>query len=254
MKTSASLGVVLAAALAGSASPSSASSIAPIHINGDTGFSACGCATQVDGVWVIGPWSISGAPGDGVLIENATAPFRLMNMTVTNSKGAGIHLKNAVGGRATVVSGTQTSLQNNNIGLVIENSQKPHRRRRRREPGGMGDRGERKRRDDQQELPRRRRRRIVLGRRHSRLGPQRQRAGRNARLGRLRPGDPTLERRRRPLRERHRFDDRPQFGEQRHQHQLFAVDLEPEQRDRQYRRLSLHRQSRARQRLQQQHG
>ena len=73
--------------------------------------------------WVIGPWSISGAPGDGVLIENATAPFRLVNMTVTNSKGAGIHLKNVDGGGATVVSGTQTSLQNNNIGLVIENSQ-----------------------------------------------------------------------------------------------------------------------------------
>ena len=59
-----------------------------------------------------------------MLIENVTAttPFRLVNMTVTNSKGAGIHLKNVDGGGATVVSGTRTSLQNNNIGVVIEGS------------------------------------------------------------------------------------------------------------------------------------
>ena len=122
MRTSFSLCVVLAALLAGSVLPSRASSIAPIHVGGNADFAACGCARQVDGVWVIGPWSISGAPGDGVLIENVTAPFRLVNMTVTNSKGAGVHLKNVDVGGATVISGTQTSLQNNLIGLVVEQS------------------------------------------------------------------------------------------------------------------------------------
>ena len=97
-------------------------SIGPIHISEDGGFAACGCASLVGGVWVIGPWSISGAPGDGVLIENVTVLFQLLNMTVNKSQGAGIHLKKVKLNGATVIAGTQTSLQNNNIGIVIENS------------------------------------------------------------------------------------------------------------------------------------
>ena len=97
-------------------------SIGPIHIDGDAGFAACGCAALVGGVWTIGPWSISGAAGDGVLIENVTAPFLLRNMTVIKSAGAGVHLNHVSGGGAVVIAGTQTSLQNNRIGIVIENS------------------------------------------------------------------------------------------------------------------------------------
>jgi hypothetical protein len=105
-----------------SSSAGNVKSIGPIHINGNDGFAACGCASQVGGVWVIGPWSISGAPGDGVSIENVTVPFQLLNMTVNKSQGAGIRLNGVNGGGATVIAGTQTSLQNNNIGIVIEKS------------------------------------------------------------------------------------------------------------------------------------
>jgi hypothetical protein len=97
-------------------------SIGPIHIAGNADFATCGCAKLVSGVWVIGPWSISGAPADGVLIENVTAPFQLLNMTVNKSRRAAIHLNHVNGNGATVIAGKQTSLQNNNIGVVIENS------------------------------------------------------------------------------------------------------------------------------------
>src|SRR5260370_7066910 len=107
---------------AGIAFAGNVNSIGPIHITGNAGFATCGCARLAGGVWVIGPWSISGAPGDGVLIENVTVPFQLLNMTVNKSSGAGIHLNNVNGGGATVIAGIQTSLQNNNIGIVIENS------------------------------------------------------------------------------------------------------------------------------------
>jgi len=63
---------------AGIAFAGNVNSIGPIHITGNAGFATCGCARLVGGVWVIGPWSISGAPGDGVLIENVTVPFQLL--------------------------------------------------------------------------------------------------------------------------------------------------------------------------------
>jgi hypothetical protein len=106
----------------GTALAGNVKSIGPIHISGDTDFATCGCASNVGGVWVIGPWSIAGAPSDGVLIENVTAPFQLVNMTVNKSSEARIHLKNVNGHGATLITGTQTSLQNNNIGIVIEDS------------------------------------------------------------------------------------------------------------------------------------
>ena len=43
-------------------------------------------------------------------------------MTVNKSFGAGIHLNNVNASGATVIAGIQTSLQNNSIGIVIENS------------------------------------------------------------------------------------------------------------------------------------
>ena len=213
MKTSIPLCVVVMAALAGSRRRRARVRSRPFRSTATRAFAACRCATQVNGVCFIGPWSISGAPGDGVLIENVTAPFRLVNMTVTNSKGAGVRLKNVDGGGATVVSGTQTSLQFDNIG-PSSSTRKTSPQTAVARTGLDGGSSRAEKRDDQQELPRRHRRDMVLGHRHSRLGPQRQRAGRSARLGRLRPRDPALERRRRPLRERHRLEDRPQFGEQ----------------------------------------
>ena len=117
MKALAMLLVFTGTALAGNVN-----SIGPIHISEDADFATCGCASNVGGVWVIGPWSIAGAPSDGVLIENVTVPFQLVNMTVNKSSEAGIHLKNVNGHGASVIAGTQTSLQNNNIGIVIEDS------------------------------------------------------------------------------------------------------------------------------------
>ncbi|HEY3291753.1 MAG TPA: hypothetical protein VGK87_16590 [Anaerolineae bacterium] len=93
-----------------------------IYISGNAGFAACGCASLVGNVWVIGPRLISGATGDGVYIENVTAPFQLVNLTVNSSSGAGIHLKNVNGNGGLVIAGAQTSIQNNNIGIIIENS------------------------------------------------------------------------------------------------------------------------------------
>jgi hypothetical protein len=107
---------------AGLAAAGNVNSIGPIHIASDGDFATCGCAKSVGGVWVIGPWQISGAPGDGVLIENVSAAFQLLNMTVNKSAGAGIHLRNVNGGGRTVIAGTQTSLQNNNVGVFVESS------------------------------------------------------------------------------------------------------------------------------------
>jgi hypothetical protein len=51
------------------ASAANVNSIPPIHIDGNAQLAACGCATLQNGTWVIGPWSISSSPGDGVLIS-----------------------------------------------------------------------------------------------------------------------------------------------------------------------------------------
>lgn len=104
-------------------------SIAPISIHGNSDLtppgsaSGCRCATLASGVWVIGPWQISGAPGDGVYIENVTVPFLLKDMAVIKSGSAGIHLRNVTfGAPTTVVSGVNTSLQNNDVGILVEGS------------------------------------------------------------------------------------------------------------------------------------
>ena len=98
-------------------------SIAPIHISGDSGFPGCGCATLVGGTWVIVPRSITSSSGDGVFIENVTVPFVLQNMTVNKSAGAGIHFRNVnLTTPTTVVMGVQSSIQSNQIGILVETS------------------------------------------------------------------------------------------------------------------------------------
>jgi len=104
-------------------------SIAPISIHGNSDLtppgssSGCKCANLVGGVWVIGPWQISGAAADGVYIENVTAAFLLKDIIVVKSAGAGIHLRNINFAEATVVvSGVNTSLQNNYVGMMVEAS------------------------------------------------------------------------------------------------------------------------------------
>ena len=75
-------------------------SIAPISIHGNGDLTppgsanGCKCANLASGVFVIGPWQISGAPSDGVRIENVTAAFMLKDMTVLKSVGASIRLHN----------------------------------------------------------------------------------------------------------------------------------------------------------------
>src|SRR6185295_17038850 len=108
---------------------SSVPTILPIRILGNEDLTApgstsgCKCATLENGTWVIGPWSISKAPWDGVYIDGVTAPFELRNMKITNSGGAGIHLKNIHPiNKTIVVSGTQTSIENNLVGILVEGS------------------------------------------------------------------------------------------------------------------------------------
>jgi len=103
--------------------------IPPIRISGNADLtppgsaSGCKCAMLVNGTWVIGPWSINAAPWDGVVIDGVTVPFVLRNMTITNSGGAGIHLKNIHPFyKSIAMSGGQTSIQNNLVGILVESS------------------------------------------------------------------------------------------------------------------------------------
>ncbi len=113
----------------GAVTAGNVSSIAPIQIYGNADLTApgsasgCKCAKYVNGTWVIGPWSISSSAGDGVYVYGVSVPFVLQNLTVTKSAGAGIHLENIhLATMATVVSGVQTSLQNNLVGVLVEQS------------------------------------------------------------------------------------------------------------------------------------
>src|SRR5262249_13590455 len=123
------LALILSLILIGVVSAGNVNSIPPITIHGNADLTApgsasgCKCATLVNGTWVIGPWSISASTGDGVYVDSVTVPFLLQNLTITNSVGAGIHLKNIhLATMTKVASGVQTSIQNNLVGILVESS------------------------------------------------------------------------------------------------------------------------------------
>ncbi len=108
---------------------------APIVIRSDADFTTCACVTSGSGTaaspFVIGPWSINNATGDGVLIDGTslTKSFVLENLTVSGNGGStdqGIVLQhiNPSGTRSIVaaVEGAQTSIQTANIGIVVQSS------------------------------------------------------------------------------------------------------------------------------------
>lgn len=113
------------------------SSHAPIVIASDSDFQACNCVLSGSGTttdpYIIGPWTInSTGPGqtavsiDGTLL---TSSFTLFNLTIAgngSSTGTGIVLNHInPSGQKTIsatVTGIQTSIQSNGVGIVVENS------------------------------------------------------------------------------------------------------------------------------------
>jgi hypothetical protein len=108
---------------------------APISIKSDADFTSCGCVVSGDGStgspYIIGPWTINNVNKVAVFIDGTslTKSFELLNLTIagnSTSTDTGIVLNhiNPGGTQAIValVSGVQTSIQTNNVGVLVENS------------------------------------------------------------------------------------------------------------------------------------
>lgn len=107
---------------------------APIVIASDSDFSSCRCVVSGSGTtadpYVIGPWSINNVNGVAVSIDgtNLTKSFRLSNLTIAGNatpSDTGIVLNHINTGGTQIgaqVTGTQTSIQTNNVGMLVENS------------------------------------------------------------------------------------------------------------------------------------
>jgi hypothetical protein len=107
------------------ASPSYAAG--PITINGDAGFTACGCATgagTASNPYVIGPLAISSTNSEGsaITVENTTADFTITgisaNYTNVNPSQSVIHLSNVTG--PAIV--TNVSANNDGVGIEVDSS------------------------------------------------------------------------------------------------------------------------------------
>jgi hypothetical protein len=107
----------------------------PISIQSNSDFNNCSCVSSGMGTqanpYVIGPWSINTNGGVAVSIDGSklTASFVLFNLKIAgNSSGSdtGIVLNhiNAGGSQVIVanVVGVQSSIQNTNVGILVENS------------------------------------------------------------------------------------------------------------------------------------
>ncbi len=128
--------VVLAAMLSLSVGVTHASGgHAPIVIQSDSDFASCACVASGTGTtsnpYVIGPLTINNVNGDAVSIDgtNLTKSFELLNLTIagnSTSTDTGIVLNhiNPSGSQSIVakVYGVQTSIQTNNVGILVENS------------------------------------------------------------------------------------------------------------------------------------
>lgn len=141
MKRLAPVGILaLVAVLASGAlfwhvSVSHASGQSPISIMSDSDFTNCGCVASGSGTtsnpYIIGPLSINNANGTAVYIDgtNLTKSFELYNLTIAGNSAStdtGIVLNHInPSGSATIsasVYGVQTSIQTNNVGILVENS------------------------------------------------------------------------------------------------------------------------------------
>jgi parallel beta-helix repeat protein len=107
----------------------------PIVIQSDNDFTTCGCVSSGSGSpsnpYVIGPLTINNANGVAVSIDgtNLTKSFELLNLSIAGNSVAtdtGIVLNhiNASGSQtiSATVYGVQTSIQTNNVGILVENS------------------------------------------------------------------------------------------------------------------------------------
>jgi parallel beta-helix repeat protein len=108
---------------------------APIVIQSNADFTNCACVTGGKGTtsspWIIGPWTINNVNDVAVSIDgtNVTQSFELLNLTIagnSTSTDTGIVLNHInPGGSQSIVAkvyGVQTSIQTNNVGILVENS------------------------------------------------------------------------------------------------------------------------------------
>ena len=107
----------------------------PITIQSNADFSNCSCVmsgmgTQVN-PYIIGPWAINTGGGVAVSVDgtNVTASFELYNLKISGTStgtDTGIVLNHInPSGTQTIVAkvyGTQSSVQNANVGILVENS------------------------------------------------------------------------------------------------------------------------------------
>jgi hypothetical protein len=107
----------------------------PIVIQSDADFSNCFCVTSGDGSqanpFIIGPWSINGVSGNAVFVDGSalTKSFVILNLTVAGNGGStvqGIVLQNINPSGSQVISaavtGKQTSINSQNVGILVQNS------------------------------------------------------------------------------------------------------------------------------------
>jgi hypothetical protein len=107
----------------------------PIVIRSDADFAGCGCVVSGSGTnaspYIIGPWTINNVNGNAVDIDGSTLTksFVLYNLTIAGNStptDTGIVLKHInPGGTQTIVaavSGLQTSIQTNNVGILVDTS------------------------------------------------------------------------------------------------------------------------------------
>jgi hypothetical protein len=108
---------------------------APIVIQSDSDFTTCSCVASGSGTtsspYIIGPLTINNVNGVAVSIDGThlTKSFELFNLTIagnSTSTDTGIVLNhiNPSSSQAIValVYGVQTSIQTNNVGILVENS------------------------------------------------------------------------------------------------------------------------------------
>jgi hypothetical protein len=108
---------------------------APIVIASDSDFTRCACVVSGAGTtsspYVIGPWTINNTNGVAVSIDGSrlTKSFVLSNLTIAGNSAAtdtGIVLDHVnPPGAPTIaakVVGNQTSIQTNNVGILVESS------------------------------------------------------------------------------------------------------------------------------------
>ena len=135
MRTFVGLGSLLCFALLQLTSAQNVNSHSPITIQSNKDFTNCACVTGGTGTqanpYIIGPWAINTGGGVAVSVNgtNVTASFVLNNLKISGTStgtDTGIVLNHInPKGTQTIVAevyGVQTSIQNANVGILVENS------------------------------------------------------------------------------------------------------------------------------------